>query len=105
MTDDQLAAVASLGAEVDLFMKGHPIYKLIVGGIEAAAKEAENDGDWTPGKTTDPNAIAIYNAFNSGRKTEQGFVKSVLERHVLNGLEAQKELARRNKAKGADKAT
>lgn len=98
MSEQELSAKVSLGASVADFMRSNHIYReVILPGIKRAKDEASEDGDWQPGKVTDTDTIAIYNAFNSGRKSEQGFVVSLLERVVADGQEAAKELERRAK--------
>ncbi len=99
MTDNELAAAAATGANVADFVKHNAIYNVVIlPAIAKAQAESAEDGDWKPGKTMDPAAIAICNAYNSGRKAEQGFLASVLDRAIRDGKEAQAELDRRKNA-------
>lgn len=98
MTDNELSAAADLGRIADDFSKHNELYtRHILPAIEKAGRDSSDDGDWRPGKTTDPVAISVYNAYNSGLKAGQGFIGSVLSRLVADGLEAQKEIERRVK--------
>lgn len=98
MTDDQLSASVSLGAEAAFFLTSNPIYiGVILPAVKKMQADSADDGDWKPGKTTDPVAIAVYNSYNSGRKTELNFLADTLDRVVKDGLEAKKEITRREK--------
>ena len=98
MSQDELLSAANLGRVADDFAKYNDLYvRHILPAIAKAATNASEDGDWKPGKTVDPVAISIYNAYNAGRKAEFGFIASVLARLVKDGIEAQKELERRDK--------
>ena len=103
MTTQELLVVQKNGIDADNFLKGNEFYlKAIKPGVEYEREVAKKDGDWSPNMSAQLEAIALCNAFNSGKRVGLNIVDTICKRIMARGESAAQELDKRNKREHKD---
>lgn len=92
-------SIQKLGIDAANFLEHNEFYtRHLKPGLDTLREQAKKDGDWNPSKTTDPASVALFNAYNSGKREGLNGIEAICRRHINAGTEATKELERRQKA-------
>lgn len=105
LTIQDLMAVQKTGIDAANFLSDNEFYtRHLKPEMEVLREQAKSDGDWNPTKTTDTAAVALFNAYNSGKRAGLAGIEAVCRRLITKGEDAGRELERRAKAE-KDKKT
>lgn len=98
LTDQELFVIQKTGIDADNFLKLNEFYtKHLKPALEVERENAKNDGDWIPGRATDLETVALYNAFNSGKRHGLNAPETACNRIISRGIDVGKEIERRRK--------
>lgn len=97
MTTDELLVVQRAGVDASNFLRNDFYATTLRPRLEAMREQAKNDGDWTPAKSTDTEVVALFNAYNSGKRAGLAGIEAACYECVRRGEDAGKELERRAK--------
>jgi hypothetical protein len=98
LTEQELIAIQKLGIDANHFLLNNELYaKHIKPALEAQRDSAKSDSDWTPGKVTDTECIAVISVYNSGKRHGLRAIDTVCAGIVNRGVDAGRELERRRK--------
>jgi hypothetical protein len=102
LTIQGLIVIQGAGIEADNFLRLNEFYtRRLKPELDAQREQAKADGEWNPTKTTDTEAVALFNAYNSGLRRGLAGIETACRRLMVKGENASKELERRHKAEKA----